>query len=99
MVLVMIEKIETTKFIRSDLALGASVDGDVIFLEPKAGQYYSSNNVGERVWSLLSEPRTVPEIAEIIVGEFDVAFDQCAHDLEEFISEMLREKLIVRHCS
>jgi coenzyme PQQ synthesis protein D (PqqD) len=49
---------------------------------------FTLNEVGARVWDLLDGRRTLVEITDIIVSEFDVTSDVASDDLEEFVRDL-----------
>jgi hypothetical protein len=49
---------------------------------------FTLNEVGTRIWDLLDGRRTLGEIREVIVGEFDVDADVAGADLEEFVAQL-----------
>jgi hypothetical protein len=66
----------------------------VILLDMKAGLYFSLDNVGAAVWQLLQQPRTVKEIRESILEEFEVSADVCQSDLISLLRELAARNLI-----
>lgn len=46
------------------------------------------NETGAFIWELLKEERTLDELAEALVEEFDVDFDQAKKDVEEFLKQL-----------
>jgi Coenzyme PQQ synthesis protein D (PqqD) len=56
--------------------------------------YYGMNAVGTRVWNLLQQPKTVQEIRDAIIDEYDVAPEQCDRDLLQLLEQMKAEGLI-----
>lgn len=74
--------------ISSDLA------GEVIMLDLKSGIYYGLDSVGARIWSLLQEPKSIIQIRDVILAEYDVDQDRCEQDLRVLIDEMLSRGLI-----
>lgn len=46
------------------------------------------NETGAFIWELLKEERTPDELAEALVEEFDVEFDQAKKDVEEFLKQL-----------
>jgi Coenzyme PQQ synthesis protein D (PqqD) len=66
----------------------------VILLDMKAGLYFSLDNVGAAVWQLLQQPRTVKEIRESILDEFQVSADVCQSDLISLLRELAARNLI-----
>jgi hypothetical protein len=56
--------------------------------------YYGLNPVGARVWNLLQQARTVGELRDAILDEYDVEAGRCERDLLELLEKMRREGLI-----
>jgi Coenzyme PQQ synthesis protein D (PqqD) len=56
--------------------------------------YYGLNPVGTRVWGLLQKPKTVAELRDTLVGEYDVESERCERDLLELLEKMSAEGLI-----
>ena len=74
--------------VTSDLA------GEVAILNVKSGAYYGLDPVGARIWSLVQEPRSVADIQNAIISEYDVGPEQCARDLSSLLEKLLAEGLI-----
>jgi hypothetical protein len=63
-------------------------------LNLKNSVYYGMNPVGARVWNLLQQPRSVSEIRDALLDEYEVAADKCEHDLLELLEKMRIEGLV-----
>lgn len=50
---------------------------------------YTLNEVGARVYELIDGSRTVGEIVEVIVAEFEVDHDTARSDVETFVEQLL----------
>jgi hypothetical protein len=50
--------------------------------------------VGARVWHLLQEPRTVQDIRETLLMEYEVERDRCERDLLALLQELVAAGLI-----
>jgi hypothetical protein len=66
----------------------------IILLDAKAGLYFSLDNVGAAIWQLLQQPRTVKEIRQSVLDEFEVAPDICQRDLVALLQDLAARKLI-----
>ena len=55
---------------------------------------FTLNSVGEFIWSRLDGNRSLREISCNIVSSFEVEKEQVDSEMEEFISELLKEDLI-----
>ena len=56
--------------------------------------YYGLNPVGARVWNLLQQPRTVGELRDTLLDEYDVDATRCETDLLQLLGKMRSEGLI-----
>ena len=74
--------------------VSADLSGEAAILNFKSGMYYGLNTVGARIWNLLQEPKTVNEIKDTLLQEFEVEPDQCETDLITLLKELLSHGLI-----
>ena len=74
--------------------VSSDLGGEVAILHLKAGTYYGLDAVGARVWSLIQEPRTVREVRDVLVSEYEVALDRCESDLVTLLQRLADEGLI-----
>jgi hypothetical protein len=74
--------------------VSSDLGSDVAILHLKAGTYYGLDAVGARVWRLLQEPRTVEEIRDVLVSEYEVEPDRCGRDLIALLHGLADEGLI-----
>ncbi len=56
--------------------------------------YYGLDPVGARVWSLLQQPRSVRELRDALLAEYEVEAERCERDLLELLEKMRGEGLI-----
>jgi hypothetical protein len=74
--------------VSSDLA------GEAVILDFKSGVYYGLNEVGASIWNLIQEPRTVNEIRDAILAEYEVEPEQCDRDLFALLQQLEASGLI-----
>jgi hypothetical protein len=60
----------------------------------KNSVYYGVNPVGATVWNLLKEAKTVGQIRDAILNEYEVDEVRCEKDLFALLEEMRSEGLI-----
>ncbi len=58
------------------------------------GTYYSLNEVGGSVWNHLQNPRTIEQIRDLLIDEYDVNPNQCERDLIALLQSMNSAGLI-----
>jgi len=68
---------------------------EAAILNLKNTVYYGLNPVGARVWSLLQKPRSVGELRDALLDEYDVEEVRCERDLLELLERMRVEGLIL----
>lgn len=64
------------------------MDGETIMMSIENGEYYGLNSIGSRIWKLLESPRTASEICDVLLPDYDVTREQCAHDVLLFLNRM-----------
>ena len=67
---------------------------EAVIHDLKAGVYYGLNATGTRVWSLIQEPRTVQQVRDAILDEYEVDADDCERDLLKLLQDLLSRGLI-----
>jgi len=60
----------------------------------RSGVYFGLNTVGASIWKLIQEPKTIREIREALVDEYDVEPKRCEKDILELLQELSTYELI-----
>lgn len=74
--------------------MSTNLGQEAVILQLRKGVYYGLNPVGARIWELLKEPRTVQDIKEVILSEYQVEPEQCEQDLLRMLKELAAHGLI-----
>jgi Coenzyme PQQ synthesis protein D (PqqD) len=74
--------------------VSCTLGDEAAILNLKNTVYYGLNPVGARVWSLVQQSRTVKEIRDTLVDEYDVNAEQCERDLLKLLENMREQGLI-----
>jgi Coenzyme PQQ synthesis protein D (PqqD) len=67
---------------------------EAAILNLKNSVYYGMNPVGARVWDLLKQPRSVAEVRDVLLEEYEVDQERCEKDLLTLLGIMRDEGLI-----
>ena len=71
------------------------IDGEAVIVLPQNSQVNVLNEVGTRIWELIDGTRSVGGIMEAIIAEYDVSAEQAEGDVNEFIQELIDNKMLV----
>ena len=74
--------------------VSSDLGDEVAILDLKGGTYYGLDAVGSRIWSLIQEPRTVNEIRNILLEEYEVEPERCERDLLALLRRLADEGLV-----
>ena len=80
--------------VRNGGLLTTEVDGELMAMTVDRGICYALDGVGTRIWALIAEPRSVDDICEALVGEFDVEAAVCRKDVVELLQGLRSEGLV-----
>ncbi len=78
-----------------DHTLTRVLDDGTIALDTRSGQYYVLNEVGGRMWVLMTEGGTIEGIVTTIVSDFDVSQKQVRQDLLQLANQLEQKGLLV----
>lgn len=70
------------------------VGEELVLLDYQEEVYYGLDPVGTRIWDLLAAGRTLGEIIDTLLAEYDVTRDQLAADVERVVGELERNGLV-----
>jgi Coenzyme PQQ synthesis protein D (PqqD) len=80
--------VATSDQVSSDLV------GEAVILSLSSGVYYGLNEVGASIWNLIQRPKTIKEIHEALLQEYDVEASQCEQDILTLLIELSAVGLI-----
>ena len=75
-------------------AVHCDVEDEVVILGLKDGVYYGLNPVGAFIWNLIQKPKTVAEVRDAVLEEYDVSEEVCNSDLQELLTELSDKGLV-----
>lgn len=78
-----------SRITRSPDLVATEMDGDIVMMHIKSGQYFGISGVGPRIWALLEQPTTLDELTSAIVNEYVVDEQTCRTDIQVFVKALL----------
>lgn len=86
--------LDTIKFVVDPDVVVCDLGEGGVLLDLRTSQYYSLNPVGQLVWRTASEPKSVSDLCEKVLSEFDVEESACVDDVRALVDTMCDAKLL-----
>jgi len=90
----MSEQILPKKIKISENVLFQEIDNEYVLLNMKTELYFGLNDIGARVWQIISQEGTTDTLIEKIMAEYEVSADALKADISELLNELSKEQLI-----
>ena len=74
--------------------VSSDLDGETVMMSVKNGKYYGMDAIGSRIWALIKQPRSVSELYDILLREFNVDRERCEKDVLIFLNKLAEDNLI-----
>ncbi|HLM68339.1 MAG TPA: PqqD family protein [Longimicrobium sp.] len=74
--------------------VSVEVDGEAVILGLADGVYYGLDAVGAWVWQRMEQPRTVAELRDAVVAEWEVDAPTAEADLLALLAELAERGLV-----
>jgi hypothetical protein len=74
--------------------VSCDLKGEAAVLNLKNSVYYGLESVGAFVWNLVQRPRSVAELQDALLQEYDVEPARCESDLLGLLEKLLAEGLL-----
>lgn len=83
-----------TRVVAARDQVSAQLDGEAVVLSLADGVYYGLDPVAASVWTLLEQPRTVAELRDAVVAEYDVDALTAQADLLQLLRDLATRGLV-----
>lgn len=84
----------TTKVRATRHVYARDFDGELVLLDLAKGSYYGLDAIGARLWKGIALGRTVAEIADELVPEYDVELSTLRADLLDLLRDLQTKGLV-----
>lgn len=74
--------------------LSQRVGDELVLLDINSGMYYGLNEVGARVWQLLSEGLDVTALVDVLADEYEASHDTLEADVKKLLEDLGAKGLI-----
>lgn len=83
-----------TRYRVVEAALSASLSDGAVLLHLYTKRYFSLNDTGSRIWTLLERQASEDEIVDTLVREYDVKMPEAKQAVRRLLDDLLAERLI-----
>jgi len=70
------------------------LDGESVILNLKSERYFGLDEVGTRMWEVLSTSGTIADAYQTLLSEYDVVPEQLQSDLDNLLEQLIQNGLI-----
>ncbi|MFB2835277.1 PqqD family protein [Floridanema evergladense] len=70
------------------------LDGESVILNLKSERYFGLDEVGTRMWEVLSTSETIASAYQTLLSEYDVVPEQLESDLYNLLQQLIQHGLI-----
>ena len=78
----------------ADHVIAKMVGEELVLLDYEGEVYYGLDPIGARIWELFRTGRTLGEIVETLLAEYDVTREELAADLESLVEDLEKNGLV-----
>ena len=79
---------------RSTRQVACEFNEEVVLLHLDKARYFGLRDVGAAIWNSLGEPKSVADVCDIVLAQFDVDPTKCRTDVTKFLTGLLDVGLI-----
>jgi hypothetical protein len=84
----------TKKITISSQAVARQVGDETVILHVGSGTYFGLDPVGARIWQLMREGKSLSEICDVVLDEYEVSREDLERDITGLIKDLLAHDLI-----
>ena len=79
----------------SNQVIDRVVDDGALLINLHNGDYFSLNGTGARVWENIDGSRTVGELVELVLAEYDADAEEVVADVLSLVNDLASEGLVI----
>lgn len=87
--------LDTTLTKDNDQIIERVVAGEALLINLANGDYYSLDSVGTKIWENIDGTRTVEDLANLVLDEYNADKEQVVADVLRLVEQLANEGLLV----
>ena len=84
----------TDNIIVSSKAVARQLGDEMVILHLGSGTYFGLDVVGARIWQLMGEGKSLNEICNIVLDEYEVSREDIERDIVALTKDLLAQDLV-----
>ena len=89
-----IKQLFSRKVVASHSVLVRELSGDVVLLNLDSGMYFGLDEIGFRIWTVLTTADSIGTAYEQLLSEYEVHPEQLLEDLDELLGQCTQQGLL-----
>jgi hypothetical protein len=85
---------EATLIRRTASVLTAEIDKQIVMMDIESGRYLGLDDIGSVIWKRLETPRTLGDLVDSLVEDYDAERAVIAQDVRELLKEMATQGIV-----
>jgi len=85
---------QNQKYLRATGPVGAEIEDSYVILDVDTAKYYAFNPTAKDVWDLLETPKTLGEVSQFLLRQYDVEADVCRKAVEDIVGQLRASGLV-----
>jgi len=79
---------------KSPDVLSCPIKGGLAMMDVQSGNYYGLDDIEVEAWELIDGQRTLAEICDLLIKNYDVSHEQCWKDIFTWVGQLAKNKLV-----
>src|SRR5579862_8378667 len=80
--------------VASEEVLSREIRNETVLLDLKTENYFGLDGVGPRIWQLIKDGASLPQIEATLTAEYEVGDEVLTRDLEQFVQDLTQAGLV-----
>ncbi len=85
----------STKFLRNESYIWRVIDGETVIMSPFGDKLYALNDVGTFIWELLDGSKTIDDIVNSILEDYEIKDNIAYNDVIGFIEKLSENNMLI----
>lgn len=80
--------------LRNQTLYTTEIDNDLVMMDAEQGFYFSLNPTAKVIWEVLASPTSYQDMINTLQNRYQLDEERCKSDINPFLQEMLKYRLI-----